>query len=136
VPDRASEIVVDELQATSTSTTLAAKIVDVSIVLTSIDGLVTVNNGPATNDLLVFGTLFSLGTDQPGDTIVTWAGNGKTLLQDFPANRYVINGGELQIAKFKRELITPTFGEVDVTVGPGAKFTGDVRIKNLHVLSG
>jgi autotransporter-associated beta strand protein len=135
VSDRESDITLDELEATSTGTS-SARIVDVSIVLTSIDGLVRVNNGPAANDLLVFGTLFSAGSPDAGDNIVTLVGNGKTLLQDFPADQYFINGGELQIAKFKRELISPTFGNVDITVAAGAKFTGDVLINDLHVLSG
>ena len=135
VAARQSEIFLGELEATSTGTS-SARIVDVSILLTSTNGLVTVNNGPATNDLLVFGTLFSAGSPDAGDNIVTLVGNGSTLLQDFPADQYFINGGELQIAKFKRELITPTFGNVDITVGAGAKFTGDVLINDLHVLSG
>ncbi|HQR06509.1 MAG TPA: PKD domain-containing protein [Gemmatales bacterium] len=135
-PDRESELTIDEFEATSASSTLSAQVVDVSIILKSIDGHIQVNDGPASNDLLLYGPVKSLGTDAAGDSILTQLGNGKTLLQDFPTDQYFVNGGELQFAKFQRDLISPDFFGVDVTVGSGAKFTGDVLLEKLLVKSG
>ncbi len=134
--NRASEVTLDEFEATSSSSTQSAQIIDVSIVLKSTDGHIQVNNGPADNDLLILGTINSLGADATDDSILTLQGSGKTLVQDFPTDQYFVHAGELQIAKFQRNLISPGFAGVEVTVESGAKFTGDVSINQLHVKSG
>lgn len=135
-PDRESEIVIGTFEATSSSATVSAQVIDVSIVLSSINGLVQVQNGPAETDLFLYGTMYSRGSEEEGDSILTLEGNGKTLVQDFPTDQYFVQAGELQFAKFQRDLVSPNFLYVEVTVASGAKFTGDVALKQLHVKSG
>lgn len=136
VPERESKITLNEFEATSLVSSQSAQVLDVSITLTSADGLIRVNNGPAETDLMLYGTIFSAGSAEPGDSRLTLEGTGKTILQDYPTDQYFINSGELQFAQFKRDLISPSFIGADVTVKTGAKFTGDVTLGNLLVETG
>lgn len=136
IPERESKITLNELEATSLFSTKSAQMLDVSVILTSADGLIRVNNGPAETDLMIYSTIYSEGTPEPGDSRLTHEGLGKTLFQDYPADQYFVNSGELQISQFKRDLITPSFSGTDVTVKSGAKFTSDVLLGNLLVEAG
>jgi autotransporter-associated beta strand protein len=135
VRDRESDITIDELVATSGSTK-SALIFDVEMVLTTVDGTIRVNNGPADIDLQVNGTLYSLGTAANTATVLTLEGQGKTLVQDFAADEYFVREGQLQFGNFLRNLVPAFFDLSDVTVFPGAKFIGDVAIKDLQVFPG
>lgn len=121
---------VNELVASSDATGRAAHLLDLNLNLTSATGLVQVNDGAGATDLLVNAKVSSNGT------VLTFAGLGTTVLQDAPMEDYVVNGGHLNLAKFRREAVVFDFSDVDVTVNAGGKFSSDTTIHSLTVNAG
>jgi autotransporter-associated beta strand protein len=121
---------VNQLVATSDGTGLAAHMLDLNLNLTSTTGLVQVNDGVGATDFLVNSRISSNGS------VLTFSGLGRTVLQDKPMENYVVNAGQLNLARFRRDVVSFDFSSVDVTVNAGGKFSSDTTIRNLTVNTG
>lgn len=128
-----SRFQVNQLEATSSSSTTSAQILDARVFLTSATGAAVVTDGPAFNDLVIRGPV---GGFNGITTVLTLDGNGTTIVQDVPRLRYFVNGGLLRINAFERNGTDLVFTEVSIEVRSGGRFAGDADIGELLVRSG
>jgi PKD domain len=121
---------VNQLVATSDGTGRAAHMVDLNLNLTSTTGLVQVNDGVGEADFLINARISSNGS------VLTFNGLGTTVLQDKPMENFVVNGGHLNLVKFRRGDVLFDFSQAAITVNAGGKFSSDATIQSLTVNAG